>query len=95
MSNKDNNHIVDVNKKISSVEWLKSTLITRQNTHIVHGEEIIFISLEKLNKLFEQANAMHKEEMVKFALFFSHAQVSRTNVIDEYNETFGGDNEQQ
>jgi hypothetical protein len=46
-----------------------------------------------IDKALEQAKAMHKEEMVKFALFFSHAQVSRTNVIDEYNETFGGNND--
>ena len=64
MSNKDNNHIVDTNKKVSSVEWLKLKLITRQNTHIIHGEEVVFISLEKLNKLFEQAKAMHKEEII-------------------------------
>lgn len=41
--------------------------------------------------LLEKYEAIHKEEMVKFALFFSHAQVSRTNVIDEYNETFNND----
>ena len=64
MSNKDNNHIVGVNKKISSVEWLKSKLITRQNTHFIHGNEVVFISLNKLNEIFVQAKAMHKEEII-------------------------------
>ena len=45
-------------KKQSSINFFKSKLITRQNTHIIHGEEVIFISLEKLNKLFKQAKVM-------------------------------------
>ena len=62
------------NKQSSSIEWLQAIELERD------------LTLADWNK----AKAMHKEEMVKFALFFSHAQVSRTNVIDEYNETFGG-----
>lgn len=45
----------------------------------------------QIDDLLLHFKAMHKEEMVKFALFFSHAQISRTNVIDEYNETFNND----
>lgn len=71
------------NNKQSSVEWLAE----RIKKDYLYG----FVPLEVL---LEQAKAMHEAEMVQFALFFSHAQVSRTNVIDEYKETFGGNNEQ-
>lgn len=52
-----------IDKKQSSINFLKSKIITRQNTHIIHGEEVVFISLEKLNILFKQSKEMHKEEI--------------------------------
>ena len=59
MSNKDNNHIVDTNKKISSVEWLIKKLINRQNG-VFDG----FPHLS-LDEIFAQAKAMHKAEVKK------------------------------
>ena len=50
MSNKDNNHIVDVNKKVSSVEWLIETLLKRGFKY-------------KVDETIAQAKAMHKEEI--------------------------------
>ena len=82
------------NNKQSSV----SSLITeiQRRVAIIQSEPQTMareLMIDNLSVDLEQYEAMHKEEMVKFALFFSHAQVSRTNVIDEYNETFGGNNE--
>ena len=50
MSNKDKNHIVDTNKKISSVEWLFETLLKRGFKY-------------KVDETITQAKAMHKEEI--------------------------------
>ena len=68
----------------SSIEWIIKQLIFKtefENLPI----QYVLMSDKDIDSIIEQAKAMHKEEMVKFALFFSHAQVSRTNVIDEYN----------
>lgn len=66
------------NYKQSSVDFLINLLTEKGYAGVLSEDEV------------EQAKAMHEAEMVQFALFFSHAQVSRTNVTDEYNETFGG-----
>jgi len=41
---------------------------------------------------YEQAKAMHKEEMIDFAMKF---MMQDRPIISFYNETFGGNNEQQ
>ena len=66
------------NNKQSSVDFLINLLTEKGYAGVLSEDEV------------EQAKAMHEAEMVQFALFFSRAQVSRTNVTDEYNETFGG-----
>ena len=66
------------NNKQSSVDFLINLLTEKGYAGVLSEDGV------------EQAKAMHEAEMVQFALFFSHAQVSRTNVTDEYNETFGG-----
>jgi hypothetical protein len=81
-----------MSNKQSSVEWLNDELASL-NFDYLTGQIDNKEYNERHKEIIEQAKAMHKEEMVKFALFFSHAQVSRTNVIDEYNETFGGNND--
>ena len=53
---------------------------------------------ERLNKIEEQAKAMHKEECITYAHEFARQMLQdRRFVTPEiiYNETFGGNNEQQ
>ena len=51
MSNKDNNHIVDTNKKVSSVDWFL--------------EQIMYadVDVKVWKEIAQQAKAMHKEEI--------------------------------
>ncbi len=91
-----------IDKKQSSINFLKSKLITRQNTHIIHGEEVIFISLKKLNKLFEESKEMHENEIIN-AWSESYSKVldafdkkdsgfsSLKEFEDYYNQTYGND----
>lgn len=55
MSNKDKNHIVDTNKKISSVEWLIQQIT---------ANPISDITDEQWFGIMGQAKAMHKEEII-------------------------------
>jgi hypothetical protein len=82
----DDYHIGDVNKKISSVEWLIKKLQNRQNG-IFDG----FPHLS-LDEIYEQAKAMHKEEIIQ--TFEKGYVCGYRDGIDYYNETFGGNNEQ-
>ena len=56
---------------------------------------------ERLNKIEEQAKAMHKEEMKNFTEDWYHNGpllgvdvLVSTSIEKHYNETFGGNNEQ-
>lgn len=81
-----------IDKKQSSINYLKSKLITRQNTHIIHGEEVIFISLEKLNNLFEQAKEMHKDEVENAWLDgLSKDELQKLSATKYYQQTYGED----
>ena len=66
------------NNKQSSVEWLYNKMYEHRGN----------ITIEE----FEQAKAMHKEEMIDFAMKF---MMQDRPIISFYNETFGGNNEQQ
>jgi hypothetical protein len=84
------------NNKQSSVEWY---IIER---HIIEIQSRLGLisPIEydaKLIKIEEQAKAMHKDEQINT---FKHAQVlmvmdSSKRAEQYYNETFGGNNEQQ
>jgi len=87
-----NNHIVDTNKKVSSVEWLIKKLQNRQNG-IFDG----FPHLS-LDKIYEQAKAMHKEEIEEaFAngaddeYEYQINNEPRKNTEKYYNDTYGND----
>ena len=63
MSNKDNNHIVDVNKKISSVDWLAEKF--NHVNWLRNRDEISAGMADEWRKHYlEQAKAMHKEEHI-------------------------------
>lgn len=70
------------NNKLSSVEWVIDRI---KNQHLYP-----FVPLDKLE---EQAKARHKQEVLNFAI--KCAFNSEGNFIQQYNETFGGNNEQQ
>jgi len=69
------------NKKLSSVEWLEQEL-----------KKIPFVNVLEV---FEQAKAMHKEEMKQTYFDGWHRNIGNRDedFDDYYNETFGGNNE--
>ena len=77
------------NKKLSSVEWLVEQIKKDINLRL-RGFDI--------DKVLEQAKAMHKEEMDKVAgdywnegASYMHDGQRKYNSFDDYyNETFGG-----
>ena len=84
------------NNKESSVEWYDNEIGKLFNKFIVDKITIYEFRTEQL-ELKTKAKAMHKEE-IKNAFtngFISHLGSNR--IADEiyYNETFGGNNEQQ
>ena len=81
------------NNKQSSVEWLVKEL----------NQKIDFIPMNKwdeIKEVIEQAKAMHKEEIIEFAINFTYGtkrvgESIKKDFIKLYNETYGGNNEQQ
>ena len=72
------------NNKQSSLEWLQAIELERD------------LTLADWNK----AKAMHKEEIIEFAINFTYGtkrvgESIKKDFIKLYNETFGGNNEQQ
>jgi hypothetical protein len=72
------------NKRINVVDWLQSIELERD------------LTLADWNK----AKAMHKEEIIEFAINFTYGtkrvgESIKKDFIKLYNETFGGNNEQQ
>ena len=79
------------NNKQSSVEWFAEKL---------KSQGLLYCEPDNL-VAFDQAKAMHKQEMIEFAqeVFrnrYNQVHQSLSNIYDDiYNETFGGNNEQQ
>ena len=76
------------NNKQSSVEWLIS--------QIAEDQMIKAKSLNEWTKIFEQAKAMHKEEMEHFfkrGMFLVEGRLWKPidKFEENYNETYGGD----
>jgi hypothetical protein len=80
MSNdqQSSDHIPDVGKKVSSVEWLVEILGK-------YNEEMVFLYQNEI----EQAKAMHKEEIMQAHYAPKYGCWSE----QYYNETFGGNND--
>ena len=74
------------NNKQSSVEWLVKKLADLTFNYIAG-----FLTKKEYdtqcNKVIEQAVAMHKEEIIDFAMKF---MMQDRPIISFYNETFGG-----
>ena len=72
----------------SSIDWLQNKLVSL----FEHDDNGFY------KNLFEQAKAMHKEEIKDAYKEGNHSEMRGGKVIfekmeDYYNETFGGDNE--
>lgn len=80
-------------KKQSSIEWLENEIDFILTTYSYNSQDF------HLNKAFEQAKAMHKDEIVEAYYMgdrYSCACYDHTTEEDGeqyYNETFGGNNE--
>jgi uncharacterized glyoxalase superfamily protein PhnB len=77
------------NKQSSSIDWLVEILGK-------YNEEMVFLYQNEI----EKAKAMHKEEIIRARLSLDRSNMSDfpkalNNATDYYNETFGGNNEQQ
>ena len=81
------------NKQSSSIEWY---IIERHNIEIQSRLGKISSTQydEQLIKIEEQAKARHKEEIRKAYCYGEHYKDTKLTT-DYYNETFGGNNEQQ
>ena len=75
--------------KQSSIEWLISC--------ITEDQMVKAKSLNEWLEIFQQAKAMHKEEMINFSYkVLNESNDSFNGYVDEekiYNETFGGGDE--
>ena len=93
MSNdkQSSDHIPDVGKKVSSVEWLVSQLkISTYWNNLI--SELELMECGEID-ILEQAKAMHKEEIRKAYCYGEYYKDAKLTT-DYYNETFGGNNEQ-
>ena len=78
------------NKKQSSVEWLQEQLKKGVDFNPLDKNSY----LDNVEKIFEQAKAMHKEEITDAYIGGHSTWGERRNAEQYYNETFGGqDNE--
>ena len=50
---KENNHIIDTNKKVSSIEWFMSAMCNSSG-----------LEQPAIDEIYEQAKEMHKEEII-------------------------------
>ncbi len=76
------------NNKQSSIEWFKKELEDYGTS------ERLKIDWKTFDELFEQAKAMHKEEIVKAYNQSWHLRDKPYETAEKYyNETFGGKNE--
>ena len=85
------------NNKQSSVDLLLKELteIGVLNIKSCHWSDEVDIK-----KAIEQAKAMHKEEIIEFAINFTYGtkrvgESIKKDFIKLYNETYGGNNEQR
>ena len=74
MKDKNQNHIVEPNKKVSSVEWLYNKMYEHRGN----------ITIEE----YQQAKAMHKEEIIQSYASGSNDRLRNTINTNYHNETF-------
>ena len=86
------------NNKQSSIEWLIEQL---KEYDFSNEDDTYVIKIQSwvLTEKHEKANAMHKEETIKLYYQYEDYVLREEGIIKTfgqfYNETFGGNNEQQ
>ena len=92
MKDKNQNHIVEPNKKVSSVEYLISQLQKSKDWQRVLNE-VSQMSSVKID-IIEQAKAMHKKQSFETFKAGQDSMEEGGKGFDQwYQETFGGNNE--
>lgn len=90
MSSYKQDHIVEANKKVSSVEWYayeSNKIIADALRGYIKGHEWHLLE----QKAFEQAKAMHKEEIIAaYAQGFIESEMADKGAEQYYNQKFGG-----
>ena len=86
MKDKNQNHIVEPNKKVSSVEWLFDQI---NDALIDFTENKISASLYgiRVTEYKQQAKQMHKDEIIK-SWMATDNELQRISAEQYYNETF-------
>ena len=83
------------NNKQSSVEWYIEKILDLDYEY-AKGLITLGVWSERKNALIEQAKAMHKEEIKDAQIDGSmNSTLIEYRIPQYYNETFGGNNEQQ
>ena len=77
------------NKKQSSIDWLEEQI--KDISYVAEASEMS----KKFKSVYEQAKAMHKEEVINSILDNRNitSQVTFKDAEQYYNETFGGEDE--
>jgi hypothetical protein len=85
MSKDKQDLFVEPNKKVSSVDWLHIELQKRfpKETYEMYNNNQL-----SYEEMIQQAKAMHKEEVIKFAEDWEKSSLDCKE--DLYKETFGG-----
>jgi hypothetical protein len=91
-------------KKQTAVEWLVDKLsLLNLDIHLHPEKYNVDEAIREKNKILQQAKAMEKEQMIKFAFdfYYKHSKKmgvpfnliseNRINAEQYYNENYGGD----
>ena len=77
-----------IDKKLSSIDWLEEQI--KDVFYVAEASEMT----KKFKSVYEQAKAMHKEEIVDaYNESFRLRDKPYSTAVKYYNETFGGNNE--
>jgi hypothetical protein len=77
-----------MNKQQTALEWLISQLQkTRDYQRVINEANQ---SSTSVRDVIKQAKEMEKERMIDFAYDFSDELIRRGDLINAYNETYGG-----
>jgi len=97
MSKKLENHIVDINKKVTAVEWLIEQINQQQNKYIDLAKkdkslkkeiEAILTATTILKMKCEQAKEMEKQQIIDAYIEGYSALDNNADSQQYYNETF-------
>ena len=84
-----------INKQQTVVEWLAEQIRNYKTPLNYGGVYFVFIHQDMINRFEKQAKEMEKEQMIRFALFYSYGQDNvseqlRTKIEKWYDKIFEG-----